>query len=305
MLKLKIIISYNETMWHKLNTFIVVAEQAGFAKAAKKLGFSKAMVTRYIKELEAEYQAKFFTRTTRHVSLTQQGEAFYQYVIEMLQLHDAASDRVSKAASSIQGNIKVGLPVSILHAFSKERVAQLVQAYPELSMELICGNHINDLISSHFDLVLHCGSLPDVNFYHEKIATWEKMLCASPHYLEQSPPLNEPADLAQHQCLDHADNHTLCWQLYVNGKLTNIAIDSKVKVNSSIVLKQLAIQGLGIVYLPSFTVQKAILAKQLVPLIPQSWPDKLTVYVLYPLRKRYNKKISIVVEALQQLLCAY
>jgi DNA-binding transcriptional LysR family regulator len=109
-------------------------------------------------------------------------------------------------------------------------------------------------------------------------------------------------DLAKHHCLDHADNHSLSWQLQENGKPKNVGINSQIKVNSSLALKELAIQGMGIVYLPSFTVNEAISAKKLKPFLKAAWQDPLPIYALYPQRKRTNKKITVVIDALKTLL---
>lgn len=288
-------------MWNKLKTFITVTEQGGLAKAAKKLNVSKATVTRYIQELEAEYQAKLFTRTTRHLSLTEQGELFYHYALELLQLHEAAHDKLHHAEKSVQGHIKLGLPVSILHHFIQQQLPQLARTYPNLSIEIIQGNQISNLLSSHFDLVVHCGPLPDVNFYYEKLADWQKILCASPEYLQQFKTPKSIADLTKHHCLDHADNHSLSWQLQENGKLRTIGINSQIKINSGIALKELAIQGMGMVYLPSFTVSDAISTKKLKPVLKTAWQDPLPIYALYPLRKRENKKIAVMTHALKAL----
>ena len=289
-------------MWQKLKTFITVAEQAGFSKAAKKLGLSKTTVTRYIQELESEYQAKLFTRTTRHLHLTEQGEIFYHYALELLQLHDEAHNKIKHEENSVQGHIKIGLPFSILQCFAQKKLARLIRDYPDLSIEIVQGNHIADLLSSQFDLSIHCGPLPDVNFYYEKIANWQKILCASPKYLKKYGAPKKIDDLKKHRCLDHSDNHTHSWQLIVGEKLKNIPINPKLSVNSATILKDLAIQDLGIVYLPSFTVNDAISEKKLKPILKSAWPESLEIHALYPTRKRSNKKMMVVVEALKELL---
>lgn len=291
-------------MWQKLQTFIMVSEQAGFAKAAKKLGLSKTTVTRYIQDLEAEYQTKLFIRTTRHLNLTEQGEAFYRHALELLQLHDEAKNKIKRSHDIVQGHIKIGLPFSILHCFAENKLKILTRTYPELSIEIIQGNHIADLLSSQFDLSVHCGSLPNVNFYYEKIADWKKIICASPAYLKKFKIPKNIQELTQHTCLDHSDNHTATWQLKVDGKIKDISINSKIRINSGMVLKELAVQGLGIAYLPSFTVKNAILEKKLKPILSDAWPDSLGIYVLYPVRKRFNKKITVIVEALRELFNA-
>lgn len=288
-------------MWQKLKVFLSTAEQAGFAKAAKQLNLSKATVTRYIQDLEEEYHAKFFIRSTRQISLTEQGQAFYQHASEMLQLHEAALNDLNEKIDDIAGNLKIGMPVSILHHFAKDKLPRLLKEYPKLNIEIIQGNHVNDLLSSHFDMAIHCGPLPNVNFYYEKIADWQKIICASPAYLKKFGEPRHPDELEAHHCLEHADNRSLCWQLQIEGQSKMFPIKGYIKTNNSMLLKELAMKNMGITYLPSFTVTDAISDKTLQPILNDFWPEKLPAYVLHPTKKRYNKKIDIVIDLLRDM----
>lgn len=289
-------------MWRKLNAYITVAEEGGFAKAASKLKLSKATVTRYIQELESEYGVIFFVRTTRHVSLTEQGESFYHFALEMIQLKDEAQSKIDKTADVVQGRIKIGLPTSILYQFAQIIMPRLQRDYPELSVEMIQGNHIHDLLSGHFDVVVHCGLLPNVNFYYEKIAEWQKVLCASPTYLKKFSCPKRLEELREHQCLNHSNKQTFDWRLMVDGVLKAIPVKATIKADSSMILKELAIQGLGIVYLPSFTVSDALADKRLKPILKNNWPEPLPIYALFPRRKGSSKKIGVIIQALRELL---
>jgi DNA-binding transcriptional LysR family regulator len=302
MLYLKILVSKGETMKAKLNTFVVVAKQAGFAKAAKKLGLSKATVTRYIHDLEKKYDTILFTRTTRHVSLTEQGELFLQYAVEALQLEEGVREALTQQVGRLSGHIKIGLPFSTLNLFATRALPELRLRYPELSFELIHGNHVDDLLSSHFDVVLHCGPLPDVNFYYEKIATWTKILCHSPDYRKKYGSPKTVSQLSRHDCIGHADNYTRTWRLRLKGALSEVPVSCKVRVSCGMILKHLAVASVGIAYLPSFIVGDAIKSGELEPILKSAWPEPQPIYVLYPLRKKHNKKLKIVIEAMKALL---
>lgn len=285
-------------MIEKLKTFITVIEQHSFAKAAKKLNLSRASVTRHIQELEDELQVTLLIRSTRHLSLSEQGEAFHRYALDMLTLHEEALDTLQQKQHRIEGHLKIGLPFSILDRFSESFIATISQNYPELSIEIIQGNHLHDLLSSQFDIVIHCGPLPDINAYYEKIADWQIALCAAPAYLKQHGTPKQLKALEKHALLDHADNHTGCWRF----KHETIAINSRLRINSSTALRTLAEQGLGIVYLPSFTIARALERGTLTPLLRTSWRDPMAVYALYPEKKRHHKKIRLIVDALKEAL---
>lgn len=295
------IISQIETMIEKLNTFITVVDEHSFAKAAKKLRLSRATVTRHIQELEAEFKAPLLVRTTRHLSLSEQGETFYRYALEMVQLHEETQEKIHNTAHKIEGNIKIGLPVSILQHFTTHAVKDIIQKYPALSIEIVQGNHVNDLLSKHFDLVIHCGPLPDVNFFYEAICDWQIILAASPGYLKKFGTPKKINDLTSHRCLDHSDNHTLCWRLNNRSGIIEVPIKSQIRVNSSLILAELAIQDLGIVYLPSFTVTDALKTQRLKAILKSAWREPMKIFALYPQRKSQNKKVAFIVEELKRL----
>lgn len=289
-------------MLRQLKTFVTVAEQKSFAKAAKKLNLPKATITRDIQALESLYKNQFFLRTTRQLSLTEQGEVFLSYALTFLQTHQEAEEQLAMEKSQVQGLLKMGLPVSILHHFIESVLVAFKIQYPGLHLEILQGNHLTDLLSSHFDLAVHCGPLPDVSFHYTKLGTWQKMLCASPQYLDKMGLPTTLEDLKAHICLDHADNHTHCWLLRINGKSKSIPISSPLRINSSMALAQAAIGDLGIVYLPSFTVAHALQKGALVPVLPQYWPDEMGIYALYPQRKQLSKKVSVMIDCLQAFL---
>ncbi len=289
-------------MWQKFETFIAVAVNHSFIKTAEQLNLSKATVTRYIKELEEEYQTVLFTRTTRHVNLTEQGEQLYHHFIELLQLNQQLRETVLDQSTTIKGKIKIGLPVSIMALFIENKITSLCHEYPELNIEIVQGNHLTNLLSHHFDLVIHCGLLPDVNFYYSTIASWQRVLCASPAYLKNHKKIKSIHDLKQHQCLDHADNHSVSWYLMEKNKSIEIPIKTNITVNSSMALKSLALQGLGITYLPSFTIFDELKNKSLIRILPKASPPEMKIYALYPVRKQNNRKIDIIIQALKACL---
>jgi LysR family transcriptional regulator, regulator for bpeEF and oprC len=287
-------------MCKKLETFIVVVEQMGFAKAAKKLNLSKATVTRYIQELENEYKTTLFNRSTRNVNLTEQGEVLYQHALEIIQIQQQARDQLDHN-QSINGHLKIGLPQSIMHDLIETILPQLTQDYPDLSFELIQGNHIFNVLSSQFDLALHCGPLPDINLHFQKLGSWQRTLAASPKYLQEFGTPKNIDQLQQHNCLDHADNHNLTWPLVVGGQVHDISIRGNIKINSSMALTQAATQHYGIVYLPTFSLNNAINKGLLEEIMPSYWSKPLNVYALYPGRRVNNPKIAMIIEHLKQL----
>ena len=299
--KYKNTVSFFKTMWPKLIAFVKVVELNGFAKAARELGMSKATMTRYIHELEREYGTTLLIRSTRHVSPTQAGQQFYQYALEVLQAERTLQATLTQAQTDIVGHIKVGLPASIMSSVAQHIIPRLRQAYPQLTLELIQGNHVQDLISSRFDMVIHCGSLPDVSFHATEIAKWRKVICAAPDYFEQQGKPHQLTDLSRHVCLDHADNHTHSWILQCDGQIETVPIYSAIQMNSSQALLAAAVAGVGLVFLPSFTVQQAVAEQRLVVVLADYAPPPLSMYALSSQRVSHSPKVALLINALQQL----
>ena len=288
-------------MFELLKTFVAVAEHASFAKAAKHLNLSTPSVTRHIQELEGVYQAKLFARTTRHVGLTETGQEVLQFALDVLNMQQGLNDKIQSVQERAFGSIKIGLPTSILQLFVYDNLHKLLKQYPDLNVEIAVGNHLTHLLSEQFNVVVHCGPIPDSSFYYEQLASWKKILCASPKYWKKHGKPTKPDDLMHHNCLDHADNHTHYWEFYQKNNATPIAIRGSVRVDSSIALAKLAMQGIGVVYLPSFTVQPYLNQGSLVSVLDEYMPPSLPVYAIYSQKRRCNKKIDVVLEALAEL----
>ena len=152
-------------MWKKYQTFVSVVKSNSFSKAAKLLNISNVTVTRYIQELENSYQSQFFTRTTRHLSLTASGEVFHAYVTKLLETQSHLVSALDLQKNEIAGNIKMGIPASLMHNCFRSIPGQLLVKYPKLSFDIVQGNHVLNMLNENFDLALHCGELPNIQWH--------------------------------------------------------------------------------------------------------------------------------------------
>lgn len=292
-------------MFDKLKTFIMVVNEAGFAKAAKRLNLSKSTVTRYIKELEDEYQATLLMRTTRHISLTEQGKKFFHYAVELLQTNEQCLVDIQQAKTVIAGNIKLGVPASIADYFCDDIFPKLIKKYPELTINVIIGDHLQDLLSNNFDLVIHCGELSNISYYFKKVTMWRKIVCASPTYLKKNGMPLLPHDLRNHNCINHSNKHTNAWLFNYDKKLLELPVQGNIRINDSKMIKKLALNDLGIVQLPDFVVFKELSKKILVPILEKYWTPPLPQFILYPHRRENNIKVKTMIEAFSIELALY
>lgn len=288
-------------MFEDISAFCACAEHKSFSRAAKQLGVSAAVVTRRIARLEKVLDAQLLLRTTRLVTLTEAGQVFYAEVRDILQALEASKKTVKSFNQEITGTLKIGLPASIGHLYVSSAIVKFSRQYPQLKIQMVQGNHLLDLLRNGFDLVVHCGELPDSNFYYQKLGDWKKIICAAPSYIKKHGIPKIP-DFRQHHCLDHYDNFQPTWRFKINGKLKEVPINANIYANSSLDLKNLAKSGLGIAYLPSFTVYQEIKDGHLISILEKYQPPVLGMYAVYPSHKYLTKKTKLFLEFLADLL---
>ncbi len=219
----------------------------------------------------------------------------------MLNTFSSVSEQISHISSQLAGTLKVGLPTSISDVHVMPALPKFLGQYPALSLQIVQGNHLVDLLSDGFDLIVHCGQLPDSNFYSKRIASWTKVTSASPSYLASHAAPVKPSDLQTHNCLDHTNNYSSGWYYQIAKQKELISVNGNIRLDSSLALKEMALAGLGIVYLPSFTVNKEIKSGQLIPLLTAYQVPALDMFVIYPSKQFINRKTTLFIEFLMSL----
>lgn len=290
-------------MLEDISAFCVVAEHKSFSKAARQLEISAAVVTRRIMRLEKFLGARLLQRSTRHVNLTEAGQIYYSQVRDALTTLENSKKMVKNLTEEVTGTLKVGLPASLSYLHITPALHQFTKKFPQLKIQIVHGNHLLDLLSNGFDMVIHCSKLPDSNFYYKKIGEWKKIICASPAYLKKHGVPKIPQELSLHQCVDHYDNSVRVWKFKVGNKIEEVMINANIYVNSSMDLKNLAVQGAGIAYLPSFTVYHELKAGRLISILENYQPPSIDMLAVYPSREYLNKKTKLFLDFLAKVLC--
>jgi DNA-binding transcriptional LysR family regulator len=289
-------------MLEDISAFCAVVEQKSFSRAARQLGVSTAVITRRVARLEKSLDTRLLHRTTRLVSLTEPGQAFYTQVRDLLDALESSKKTVKSFTQEVTGTLKIGLPASISYLHLTPNLHHFTQKFPQLKIQIVLGNHLLDLLRESFDLIIYCSSLPDSNFHYQKLGDWRKIICASPDYLKKFAKPKTPEDLVEHQCLDHYDNFQRVWKFSKRNKLKSVTIHSEILANSSMDLKNLAVQGHGIAYLPSFTVYQELKSGQLISLLEDFQPPKIGMFAVYPSHQYMSKKSQLFLDFLKKLL---
>lgn len=288
-------------MLENMLAFTRVIEKHGFAKAARDLKISTPVITRRIHELETSLATKLIQRSTRKLSITEAGEIFYVHCKNILQAVETAQMALRSLKSEVSGTIKIGIPTSINQLYFIPQLHNFLNQYPGVNVEIFQGNYLISMLDHGFDLVVHCGELPTSNYYYKKLGEWTKVTCASPAYFKKHGRPKIPEDLMQHNCFDHSDNHDHTWTYVIERKMQDILVQGSVRVNNSMDLKNLAMSGCGIVYLPSFTVFAEIQEKALEVVLKEFMPQSLGIYAVYPSKQFLDQKTAAIIEFLQKI----
>ena len=187
--------------WQGISEFVAVAEASNFTQAAKKLLISTAQVSRQVSELEQRLNTKLFYRTTRKVTLTEEGQLFYQQCRSILEGLEVAERSLTNLQSLPQGKIKISAPVTYGERHIIPLVNQFLIRYPQVEIEVQLSNQRINLIDEGYDLAIRLGQLDDSSLIAKRISSRQHFLCASPSYIQQHGKPETITDLKQHNCL--------------------------------------------------------------------------------------------------------
>ena len=289
--------------WDGISEFVYVAEHESFTRAAKELGISTAQVSRQISALEKRLNIKLLYRTTRKVSLTEEGRVFYQHCRGVLDGLDAAEQAVSNLQSKPQGRIKLTAPVTYGEQQLLPLVNDFMVQYSDIEVTAFLSNQKIDLIDGGYDLAIRIGKLSDSTMMAKKLSRRTNFVCAAPTYLEKYGTPHSLSDLSQHNCLLGTRDY---WHFIENGKNAdkekNLRVSGTVQYNSGHSLVDAALKGLGIVQLPDYYVQQYLASGELVSLLDNYREPEESIWAVYPHNRHLSPKIRLLVDYLAERL---
>lgn len=267
-----------------IRIFVSIAEEGGVSAAALRLRMSKSAVSRRLAALERRLGVALITRTTRTQRLTQAGQSFYEDCTQILAHLERAETHISHSAGSLSGNLTVTAPLHFGHRHLTPLIADFLRRHDGLTIDLgLSDNHAN-LVEDGYDLAIRVGKLRDSTMRARKLCAARLISCASPAYLERRGTPSKLVDLSRHDVLMHRSGAQISqWMFEAPGGGTGRAqVTPRLVTNNDYVLLDLAVDGFGIVCMPSFVVQEALLAGQLIEILPEiSWCG-VDVHALYP-----------------------
>jgi len=285
-----------------MRAFIKVVEASGFAAAAREMGLSRSVVNRSVIQLEKELKTELFHRSTRRVVPTETGFAFYDRCVQILNEFDEAISAVTELQENPRGRLRINAPMSFGTLHLSGIVAEYMATYPNVHVELILSDRFIDPIEEGFDLTVRIGE-PDTStsLIAKDIAPIERVICASPAYIDKYGQPTHPKELKSHRCLHYGNQKSgIHWRLHGPDGAHSVSTNCAMLSNNGEVLKAAAVRGQGIVLLPIFILGDAIQRGQLRVLLAGFDPPDISLYVLYPRHRYLSAKIRLFVELLTE-----
>lgn len=275
---------------NRLSYFVAVVESGGFTAAAEQLKVNKAQVSQQIARLEAELGVSLFTRTTRRVSMTEAGEAFYADCAGLLGQAELAIEQITAGQVAPQGMLRLLIPMDYATDVLAPVCAAFNRLYPAIRIEVQTSYELVDLIANRIDLAIHIGLLEDSSLRATRLDDFERWVVAAPDYLAQHGEPSAPEDLLQHRILAQNQLPSPVKGDF-RGRQVSVRLESAFSSNSPPMIRAMALQGTGIAALADFLVAEDVHAGRLVRILPEWKIASGGIYALYPAQRFIPAKV--------------
>ena len=291
-----------------MQLFLRVAELESFSRAAETLSLPKGSVSRQIQALENALGTQLLHRTTRRVSLTQDGMVYYERAKDLLMNLDELDGMFLHDPSTISGRLRVDMPVAIARNVVIPKLPAFLQQFPGIELELSSSDRLVDVIREGFDCVVRVGNLKDSGLIARPLGKLSVINCASPDYLTRFGYPETLDDLASHALIHYSATLGTRPQgfEYYNGSATQwVKTGGVLTVNSTETYQAACIAGLGIIQVPRVGVRDALRTKKLVEILPQYRAEPMPVSLIYPHRRNLSRRVHVFMERRSALTKGY
>lgn len=287
----------------EMSSFVAVVDAGSFVAAAEATGVSKAAVSRHVAELEQRLGTRLLQRTTRRLSVTAEGVAFYSRCKELLTSIEEAESELSATGSDASGQIRINAPLTFGVLHLAPLWGRFMDQNPQVSLDVTLADRVVDLIEEGYDLAVRISSMTSSTLISRKLAATRLYLCASPAYLEQHGVPRHPHELIAHRVISYSylmmrDE----WQFTGPQGAQSVRVRACMHTNNGDTCRLAALDAQGIVLQPDFLVGGDLHRGTLVELMPDYRSVELGIYAVYPSRKYLPLKIRRLVDFLAEAL---
>lgn len=285
-----------------MRIFVRIVELKSFTKAGDDLGYPKATVTNAIKQLETRLHARLLQRTTRQVTATLDGEAYYRRCVRLLADLEETENVFSEAVQNPRGKLRVDMHGTLARSFVLPVLDQFCARYPLIDMEIGMGDRLVDLVRENIDCVLRVGELRDsATMVGRQVARLEQVVCASPAYLARhgTPRTVDELAAGAHQAVNFFSAQTgrmFPFEFVVDGAPVEVTLQGRISVNNADAYHACCRSGFGLIQVPRYHVDSLIATGELVELLAPFRPPPMPVSVLYPQHRQLSPRVRVFVD---------
>ncbi|MDW3095521.1 MAG: LysR family transcriptional regulator [Gammaproteobacteria bacterium] len=279
--------------------FVGVINAGSFTAAARALGHSTSYISKEITRLEKRLGSRLLNRTTRTISLTDTGRAFYERSNQIVNDAENAERSINQLQEKPSGLLRINAPGSFGTNYLLDVLPQFMHRYPEVKLEVEFNDRLIDVVAEGYDIVIRVDAIKDSNLVARKFTSSKNVVVASPDYLKRKGCPTKAEDLVHHDCVAYSLlPMPTQWDFYKDGVRTNVTVDPRAMCNSSIIEVAMVVNGIGITRLPLFTCKKEVDNGDLNVILDDY--DEIThdVYAIYPHRQYLTAKVRAFVDFL-------
>jgi DNA-binding transcriptional LysR family regulator len=287
----------------QMSSFVAVVDAGSFIGAAQATGASKAAISRHVGELERRLDARLLNRTTRRLSLTEEGRMFFERAKELLESIDEAESMLTLRAGEPRGTVRVNAPLTFGALHLAPLWGPFADANPQVSLDITLSDRVVDLVDEGYDLAIRITEIPDSTLIARKLASTRIVLCASPGYLKKRGAPSHPHELAHHAVISYSYWSTRDeWHFSGPEGQVSVRIDPRIHTNNGDTCRRAALTDHGLILQPDFIVGEDLRRGDLVELMPSYRSIELGIYAVYPSRKHLPLKTRRLVDHLSDAL---
>jgi DNA-binding transcriptional LysR family regulator len=277
--------------------FVGVINAGSFTAAAHALGHSTSYVSKAVTRLEKRLGSRLLNRTTRTISLTDAGRAYYERCSQIVIDAENAERSINQLQEKPSGLLRINAPGSFGSKYMLDVLSQFMHRYPEVKLEVEFNDRLIDVVAEGYDVVIRVGEIKDSNLVARKFTSSRGVVVASPDYLKRKGCPKRAEDLAQHDCIAYSLLPTPTqWVFYKDGVRTSVTVDPRAMCNSAEIEVAMAVQGIGITRLPLFTCEQEVANGDLQIILADYDQLKYDVYAVYPHRQYLTAKVRAFVD---------
>ncbi|MEQ9462016.1 MAG: LysR substrate-binding domain-containing protein [Haliea sp.] len=285
--------------WEGIEAFVAVVQHGSFSRAADALGVSKSHVSKQIALLETRLGAQLLVRTTRKLSVTEVGQAFFLRCQDVLTTLTEAEDAVQDLQERPRGRLRLTVAGAFGEDFIAPAAAAFMGQHPGITIDIDFNNRLVDLIAEGYDIAIRAGTLRDSSLIARRICSRRLVTCAAPGYLNRYGTPQDVSALVNHNCLVGTLN---TWRFRDKLRNFDLEVNGNWRSNNGRALVHAARSGLGLVQLPDFYVRGAVDEGQLQPVLEQFKPTDTAVWAVYPHNRHLSAKVRLFVNHLAEVL---